>query len=112
MFEHIDDYACEHHVIANIAEVGAVVFHQIDFRCHGCAEQWNGHRAYGNFTWRLAYETKPYFLNRASLADHINEMIRSGIKIQKCVRMRGIDGISRGDVSRKYRKMSEKDLHT
>lgn len=112
VFEHIDDYAYAHSVIANIAEVGAIVSHQIDFSCHGCADQWNGHWAYGNFTWRLVYGTRPYFLNRAPLADHINEMIRTGIKIQKCVRVRGTDGISRKDVSRKYAKMSEKDLYT
>lgn len=112
VFEHIDDYAYVHQVIANIAEVGAVVSHQIDFGCHGCADQWNGHWAYGDFTWRLVYGTRPYFINRAPLAEHINGMLRSGIKIQKCVRIRGTDGILRRDVSRKYTKMSEKDFHT
>lgn len=112
VLEHIDDYAYAHHVIANVAKVGAVVSHQIDFSCHGCADQWNGHWAYGSLTWRLIYGTRPYFLNRAPLADHINEMIKSGIKIQKCVRIRGTDSISRKDASRKYRKMSEKDFHT
>lgn len=86
--------------------------HQIDFSCHGCADRWNEHWAYGNFTWRLVYGTRPYFLNRAPLAEHINEMIRTGIKIHKCVRIREAGGISRRDVSRKYIKMSEKDLHT
>lgn len=112
VFEHIDDYAYAHHVIANIAEVGAVVSHEIDFSCHGCADQWNGHWAYGSFIWKLVYGTRPYFLNRAPLADHINEMISSGIKIQKCIRTRGTGGIMRRDINRKYTKMSEKDFHT
>lgn len=112
VFEHIDEYKMAHRVIGGMLEQGGVVSHQIDFGCHGCADCWNGHLAYGRIVWKLVYGTRPYFLNRVPLNSHIKEMQKSGIHIKKCVRFRSRDGITREMLSKDFAKISDKDFET
>lgn len=112
VLEHIDDYANAHKVIGKMAKTGAVVSHQIDFSCHGCADKWNGHWAYGDLMWKMVYGSRPYFLNRMPLSVHLRECQKYGIRIVKCMRIRGENGISHKDVCRKFRNINEKDLRT
>lgn len=112
VFEHIDEYKMAHKVIGDILNPNGVVSHQIDFGCHGCADCWNGHLAYGRLVWRLVYGTRPYFLNRVSLSGHIKEIQKAGIQIKKCVRSSAKNGITRDMLSRDFSKISDKDLKT
>lgn len=112
VFEHIDEYVDAHKIIGNMLKKGAVVSHQIDFSCHGCADKWNGHYAYGRFVWKLVYGSRPYFLNRMPLKIHLIAMRNSNIRILKCVRTLRKDGINKNEVCRQFCWISEKDLKT
>lgn len=112
VLEHIDHYQDAHKKISDMAKPGAVISHDIDFDCHGCADKWNGHWSYGPILWKLIYGRRPWFLNRAPLGKHIEEMQKSGIKIVKVVRTHGKNGILRQQLCYKYRNIKERDFVT
>lgn len=112
VLEHIDRYEDAHKRISDMAKPGAVISHDIDFDCHGCADKWNGHWRYGKVIWKLIYGSRPWFLNRAPLSSHIREMQKSGVKIVKVIRTHGENGISRQQLCHKYRNMKERDFVT
>lgn len=112
VFEHIDDYEKAHKVIGQMLKKGAVVSHQIDFSCHGCADKWNGQWAYGKLMWRLVYGSRPYFLNRVPCSVHIKEMQKAAIKIIRVIRFKGKNGICKESLCRECRYINKKDLET
>ena len=112
VFEHIDAYNYAHEIIGNMVNQGGVVSHQIDFSCHACADKWNGHWSYNRIIWKMVYGSRPYFLNRAPLHNHIRALQRSGVKIKKVIRRRGNDGISLHELCRECSNINERDFVT
>jgi len=54
--------------------------HQVDFKCHGTASEWNGHWMYSDFLWSLIRGRRVFLLNRSYLSMHVDYINKLGFK--------------------------------
>jgi hypothetical protein len=112
VMEHVDQAEKCYGRMADFLGSEGLMSHQIDFKSHGTAEQWNGHWAYRNLTWRIISGTKPYSLNRLSHSKHQRFLRDHGFDILHEQLARDLNGISRDALAPQFRDYSDKDLET
>ena len=91
---------------------GGWMSHQIDLTSLHTTPEWNGHRRYGELTWKLISGRRPYFVNREPLGAHVTMMERAGFEIVHVIRGLRDDGIRREEHAPRYRGFSDEDLAT
>jgi SAM-dependent methyltransferase len=112
VLQHIDDLAP---VLANCARwlrPGGWMSHQVDCTSLGTAAEWNGHRAYGELTWRMIRGRRPYFVNRQPLSDYLSMLDTAGFEVLDVQRGRGLGGITRSQLAPRFRAISDDDFTT
>lgn len=112
VLEHVNDLEQTYRALSQWLKPGGFMSHVIDFRCHGNADQWNGHWAYADFTWKLMRGTRPYLLNRRPHSDHINLLYEYGFTVVCDDRTRDTSGITREELSHTFQSVSDEDLVT
>jgi SAM-dependent methyltransferase len=112
VMEHVDDLADTYLACFRWLRPEGVMTHQIDFRCHNTAREWNGHWARSDLTWRLIRGARPFLLNREPYSRHRRLMQDYGFEILgEQLANRG-DGIDRAALAARFRDMSDRDLTT
>ena len=91
---------------------GGFISHQIDFKCLGTAEKWNGHWSYSDLMWKIIKGKKPYFPNRLPCSVHIENIERSGFKVIDVAKIKDYTGIRRDELAPYFRGISEDDFTT
>ena len=81
VMEHVDDLAETYLACFRWLRLGGVMTHQIDFRCHNTAREWNGHWARPDLTWRLIRGGRPFLLNREPYSRHRGLMRTAGFEM-------------------------------
>jgi hypothetical protein len=71
VLEHVDALADTYKAMHAWLAPGGFVSHQIDFRCHGLTEQWNGHWTESDFAWSLLRGAAPFLINRQPHSEHL-----------------------------------------
>lgn len=108
----IDDLESLYANCARWMRPGGWMSHQVDFTSLGTADEWNGHRAYGEFAWKIISGKRPYFVNREPLATHLQLLDRHGFEIVEMIRGRMAGGIGRSELAPRWRGISDDDLST
>jgi hypothetical protein len=75
-------------------------------------QEWNGHRAYGEFTWKVIAGRRPYFVSREPVATHLTLLDRHGFEVVNLIRGKQAGGISRRQLAPRWRGISDEDLET
>lgn len=91
---------------------GGFMSHQIDFRSHETAQEWNGHWAYNDLVWWAIRGARPWLLNRVPHSEHIRLMQKQGFRIVCDRWVAGEGGIARARLATRFRRMSDDDLRT
>ena len=112
VMEHVDDLASAYRAMADWLSDGGYISHQIDFKCHGTAVEWNGHWAHGDFVWRLIRGRSPYLLNRAPCSTHVGLCAESGFTVVQEQRVSSTSTYAADDLAPRFRGMDEADLTT
>jgi SAM-dependent methyltransferase len=81
VLEHVDDLRRTYQAMGRWLKPGGYISHQIDFKCHGLTDHWNGHWAFSDFTWRLMRGRRAYLLNRQPHSTHIKLLKEAGFEI-------------------------------
>ena len=81
VLEHVDDLRGAYQAMRLWLKPGGYVSHQIDFKSHGLADQWNGHWAFSDLIWRLMRGRRVYLLNRQPHSTHVRLLQESGFRI-------------------------------
>lgn len=81
VLEHVDDLRDVYQAMCKWLKPKGCISHQIDFKCHGLADSWNGHWAFSDFTWRLMRGRRAYLLNREPHSTHIRLLKEAGFEI-------------------------------
>jgi SAM-dependent methyltransferase len=112
VMEHVDDIALAYRCCFRWLRPGGVMSHQIDFRSHGLAAAWDGHRAYSDAVWRLVRGARPYLINRLPLSEHQRILQEAGFEAvaQSCVA--SVPTLARRRLARPFRTWSDQDLAT
>jgi predicted SAM-dependent methyltransferase len=112
VLEHVDDIESAYRAFYHWLKPGGFMSHQIDFRCHDVAREWNGHWTYSDFTWRLIKGQRPYLINRYPYSMHISIMREVGFEIIAEERVKAHSKIQRRRLADRFQSLSNDDLTT
>ncbi|HXV28118.1 MAG TPA: methyltransferase domain-containing protein, partial [bacterium] len=112
VLEHVEDLEHVYRSLYYWLKPGGFMSHQIDFKCHGTARQWNGHWGYSDALWGLMKGKRPYLINREPLSAHLRLVRKIGFKMVSCTKFEGREGISRQKLSPKFESLTDEDLRT
>ncbi len=112
VLEHVDDLTFTYRTFHHWLKPDGFMSHQIDFRCHGTAEKWNGHWAYSDLRWKMIRGRRPYLLNRETHSKHISFLEHAGFRIVGDMAIKSPSELSRHEVAARFRNMPEDDLTT
>jgi hypothetical protein len=112
VLEHVDDLRATYRAMRSWLKATGYISHQIDFRCHGSATEWNGHWTYSDLSWRLLRGRRPYLLNRAPHSAHISALAEEGFEILCDKTSKTQSHLTRYDLAPRFRAISSDDLIT
>jgi hypothetical protein len=112
VLEHVNDLARTLQVLHLWLKPDGFMSHEIDFKCHGTAKEWNGHWACPDLLWRLVQGKRPYLLNRQPCSIYTTLLQKVGFEIVCEMRTKTASRIRRKDLAKNFRNMSDDDLTT
>jgi len=112
VLEHVDDLEFTYGSLFRWIKKGGYMSHQIDFKSHRITDEWNGHLSYSDFAWKLIRGNRPYLINRQLLSTHVKLQEKIGFRVISIIPVKGIGGLTRHQLSRRYRNISEEDFTT
>jgi hypothetical protein len=112
VLEHIDDLPGACRAMHRWLKPDGYLSHQIDFKAHGTAVEWNGHWAYSDLTWKLIKGRRPYLLNREPHSTHVSILERAGFSIVCDQTVKSHSNLERRALAHRFRSISDDDLTT
>lgn len=112
VLEHVDDLINTYKAMYVWLKPDGYISHQIDFKCHGTASEWNGHWKYSELIWKLIRGKRPYFINREPFSKHLSMMKDHGFETVFEKRHKSLSTLRISDLSSDYRSISIDDLVT
>ena len=112
VLEHIDDLSSTYEKLYLWLKASGFMSHEIDFKCHGTADKWNGHWAYSNVLWKVIKGNRPYLINRQPHSAHIKSLIQRGFEIVCDIKIQDNAGIKKKELAREFKNISDDDLTT
>lgn len=70
VLEHVDDLDGTYRAMRQWLAPQGFMSHQVDFKCHHTADDWNGHWTHSDLKWRLIRGRLTYLLNRQPCSFH------------------------------------------
>jgi len=110
VLEHVDALERAYAAMRKWLKPNGVMTHQIDFKCHGKANTWNGHWTYTDLAWKIVVGRRPYLLNRQPHSAHVGLLERSGFEILRDTVFRLNSDLRREELAPKFRALSADDL--
>lgn len=110
VLEHVHDLKNAYHAMKLWLKKDGYISHQIDLRCHGTADEWNGHWTYSDFIWRLMRGRRQFWLNRELFSFHAKILEEECFEILCTKRIKTESMIMRAQLTGKYKDISDDDL--
>jgi len=112
VLEHVDDLQNTYKSMRLWLKSTGYISHQIDFKCHGTADEWNGHWLYSDFIWKLIRGKRPYLLNREPLSTHITILKDEGYRVVYDKKIKSKSSFTLHDLDSRFKSISDEDLTT
>jgi SAM-dependent methyltransferase len=112
VLEHVDDLPGTYAVMQRWLRPEGYMSHVIDFRSHGWTKRWNGHWALSNFAWKVVRGQDVWSINRAPLSEHLKLLAENGFTIVSRQLDSAPSEITRQQLARRFRGMTDLDLTT
>lgn len=110
VLEHVDDLVNTYRAMYSWLKPTGHISHQIDFKCHGTAKEWNGHWTYSDTMWKLIRGKRPYLLNREPHSTHIAILKEQGYRVICDKVMESKSVLTRAALAPRFRAISDDDL--
>lgn len=110
VLEHVDALAETYRAMYAWLKPGGYMSHQIDFKCHGSAREWNGHWTYSDLMWKLVRGKDVWLINRQPYSVHQKLMRSSGFKVVNEQLVKGESRLTRAQLAPKFKLIPESDL--
>ncbi len=112
VLEHVDNLAEAYSAMRTWLHKDGFISHQIDFKCHGTALDWDGHWAVPAPIWKVMRGARPYLINRQPCSEHLRllESNQFGVKIRNPIHTDST--LSRTQLAADFRTLSDSDLNT
>lgn len=112
VLEHVNELSEVYRAMRQWLKPKGVMTHQIDYKCHGKADTWNGHWTYSDAIWKLIVGRRPYLLNRIPHSEHMRLMQENGFVIVAEKAIHAASEIRKRQLTKRFRTLSEQDLTT
>jgi SAM-dependent methyltransferase len=112
VMEHVDDLNTTYEICYRWLKPGGLMSHQIDFRSHGTAPSWDGHRAYGDAAWWMVRGARPYLINRQPLSAHRTIPQAQGFEVIDQLLIPGEPTVAPAKLAPRFRSWSAQDIST
>ncbi len=113
VLEHVDDLLDTYKSMYLWLKLTGFISHQIDFKSHGTANEWNGHWVYSDFIWMLIRGKRPYLLNREPHSTHLSILKEEGFKILCDKKIKSESRFTIDDLAPRFSKsIDEEDITT
>jgi hypothetical protein len=112
VLEHVDDLPGMYATIAQSLRPGGFASHEIDFKSHVFARDWNGHWTFADRTWALVRGRRRFAINREPLSTHLRLIEESGLDLVNVRRYVVPSSIPRNSLAPRFRDLSDADLET
>ena len=112
VLNHVDDLEAMYARCARHLAPGGWMTHQVDMTSLKTSREWNGHRAYGELTWKIILGNRPYFVNREPATTHLRLLERHGFEVASAIRGYREGGILREQLAPRWQSISDEDLRT
>lgn len=112
VLEHVDDLKNTYGAMYSWLKPSGYLSHTIDFKCHGTADEWNGHWLYSDFLWKMIRGKRPYLLNREPHSTHIRLLGSEGFRIVCDDRSTLESKYTTDQLAARFRSISQEELVT
>ncbi len=110
VLEHVDDLADVYQAMQAWLRPNGYMSHQIDFKCHDSAREWNGHWTHSNLMWKLARGKDVWLINREPHSTHLKLIGANGFRVVEDKTVQRASKISRRQLAPKFRGIPDSDL--
>jgi len=110
VLEHVDELENAYSTMWLCLKKDGYISHQIDFKCHGTAKEWNGHWAFSDFVWKLFRGKRPYLINRTPHSKHLEILNKEKFKVVCDKTITSPNRLRKEDLAPDFRKMTGQDL--
>jgi hypothetical protein len=110
--ERVDQLAGAYRAMGLWLKPGGVVSHEVDFRCHNTARDWNGHWTYSDRTWRLIRGKRSYLLNREPCSRHLQLLEENAFDLRGCNKDTLASRFRKDDLAPRFQQITDDDLTT
>ncbi len=112
VLEHIDNLPDVYAAMRSWLKPNGVMSHQIDYRCHGKADAWNGHWTYSDAAWKVIVGRRSYLLNRTPHSEHVRLLAEAGFQVVEESLVRSPSELERAALAPRFKQLSSEDLTT
>ncbi len=112
VLEHVSDLSATYGTLYGWLKKGGCMSHQIGFGSHHYFNQWDEHRKYSDFVWKMIQGRRECFLNRQPYSSHINLLAQSGFDVIHTQTEEGSGCIDREKLNSRFKGISGEDMVT
>jgi SAM-dependent methyltransferase len=112
VLEHVDDLVDAYRVMRRWLAPEGFMSHEIDFKSHGWASQWNGHWSYSDTMWKLIRGRDSWFINRVPASAHLELLEQEGYRVIRFDRESRPNQFKRHQLSKRFQQIPNIDLET
>jgi len=112
VLEHVNDLRNTYKSMHLWLKPTGYISHQIDFKCHGTADEWNGHWKYSELIWKIIRGKRPYLLNREPHSTHTSILEEEGYRVVIDNKIKSKSSITRDNLASRFKSISDDDLTT
>jgi Methyltransferase domain len=112
VLEHVDQLADTYRAIYEWLRPNGYMSHQIDFKCHDSAREWNGHWTYSDVMWKLVRGKDTWLINREPHSTHLRLIRESGFRVVEDTRVERPSRIARSQLAPRFKTLTDEDLRT
>jgi hypothetical protein len=112
VLQYVDDIRDTYLLMAGWLKPGGFMSHQIDYKNHQLADEWNGHWCYSEIEWTVVRGQRTYTNNRAPHSGHLAAMRAAGFSIAYEQKATQPSRLRRSDLAPRFSDLSADDLTT
>ncbi len=112
VLEHVDELRDTYKSMRLWLKSTGYMSHQIDFKCHGTADEWNGHWVYSDFIWKLIRGKRAYLINREPHSIHNAILKDEGFRVVCDKKIKSKSSFTIDDLVSRFKSISDDDLTT
>jgi SAM-dependent methyltransferase len=112
VLEHVEELENAYRSMYLWLKTGGYISHEVDFKSHGTARDWNGHWHYSDFLWRIIRGKRAYLLNREPLSSHLRHLKSSGFDLRHLAKVQMPIQTPSVRLAPRFAKLDHDDLAT